>query len=53
MTNMERGQVKRESGPTGIDEEAEARATQDWLRLTDKPLTKENQDGEDPEPRDE
>jgi len=51
MTNMERSQVKRESGPTATDKEAETKAIQNWLRLMDKPLAKEKPDREDTEPR--
>jgi hypothetical protein len=32
MTGMERGQVKRESGPSSADEQAETKAIENWLR---------------------
>lgn len=53
MADMEKGQVKRKSGPTGTDEEAEAKAMEKWLRIVDKPLAKEKGDREDAEARDE
>lgn len=38
MAKQKKPRVKRKSGPTGMDQEAEARALAEWLRMVDKPL---------------
>jgi len=51
MAKQKEPRDKRESGMTGPGEEAETKAIESWLRITDKPLAKEKRDRQDPEPR--
>jgi hypothetical protein len=37
MAKQKKPTVKRKSGPTGTDKEAESRAIKQWLRMADKP----------------
>jgi hypothetical protein len=38
MTRQKKPRVKRKSGLTGVDQEAEARALVGWLQMVDRPL---------------
>ena len=53
MAKQKKPAVRRESGLTVADEEAETKAIGNWLRTVDKPLAKGKQGREDPEPSEE
>jgi hypothetical protein len=51
MAKHKKAGVEPKAGLTGMGEEAETKAIQNWLRGMDKPLAKEKPDREDAEPR--
>lgn len=52
MARRKKSSVKRESEPTGTGEVADTKAIQNWLRVTDRPLAKNEGERRDVEPKD-
>lgn len=43
MAKKKKQRAKPKSGPTDMDEEAETKRIQEWLRMVEKPLAKKRQ----------